>query len=106
MADGLSLVFLLRICYFWFFLTVGFFLGFSVDAFFWLRGSCIFYCSFQRPGAWCGFETWGFSPTVSTLLTMGCDGWKFVAAMTFAVTCYFCTYCFGLRPQLEIKFKI
>jgi len=37
------------------FLTVGFFLGFSVDAFFWLLVSCIFCCSLQRQGAWCGF---------------------------------------------------
>jgi len=34
-ADGLSLVLLLRIWVFLVFLTVGFFLGFSVDAFLW-----------------------------------------------------------------------
>jgi len=54
-ADGLPLGPLLRIWVFLVFLTVGFFLGFSVDAFFWLRVSCIFCCSFQHPGAWCGF---------------------------------------------------
>ena len=38
-ADGLSLGPLLRIWVLMVFLTVGFFLGFSVDAFFWLRVS-------------------------------------------------------------------
>ena len=41
-ADGLSQGPLLRIWVFLVFLTVGFFLGLSVDAFFWLRVSCIF----------------------------------------------------------------
>jgi len=50
-AAGLSLGPLLRIWVFLVFLTVGFFLGFSVEAFFWLRVSCIFCCNFQRPGA-------------------------------------------------------
>jgi len=36
---------------------------------------------------------------------MGSTGWKFVAAITIAVTCYFCTYYFTLRPQLETKLK-
>jgi len=50
-ADGLSLGLLLRIWVFLVFLTVGFYLGVSVDAFFWSRVSCRFCCSFQRPGA-------------------------------------------------------
>jgi len=105
-ADALSPVLLLRVWVFLVFLTVGFFLDFSVNAFFWSRVSCLFCYSFQCPGAWCGFYTMGFSPTVSTTSTTGWTGWKFVVAITFAVTCYFCTYSFGLRPQLEIKFKI
>jgi len=40
----------------------------------------------------------GVSPMVSTASTMGWTGWKFVAAITFAVTCYFVliTSAFGL----------
>ena len=105
MADGLSLVLLLRSQVFFVFLTVGFFLGFLVDVFLWFRVSCRFCCSVQRPGAGCGFWTSGF-PTVSTALTMGWTGWKFVPAISSTDACYFCTYCFGLRPQLETKFKI
>ena len=54
-ADALSLLLLLRICVFLVFLTVGFFLEFSVDACFWLRVSSIFCSSFQRLGPGCGF---------------------------------------------------
>jgi len=54
-VDGLSLVLLLRIWVFLVCLSVGFSLGFSVDAFFSLRVSSIFCCSFQRPGAWYWF---------------------------------------------------
>jgi len=82
-ADGLSLGALLRIWVFLVFLTVGFFLGFLLDAFFWLRVSCIFGCSFQRPGAWCRFWTRGFSSMVSTVLRMGWTEWQFVAAISF-----------------------
>jgi len=32
-------------------------------------------------------------------------GCKFVTAITITVTCYFCTYCLGLRPQLVTKLK-
>jgi len=53
-----------------------------------------------------GFRPGVFSPTVSTALKMGWTGWKFVAAISIADACYFCTYYFGLRPQLETKFKI
>jgi len=53
-----------------------------------------------------GFRLGVFCPTVSTTSTMGWTGWKFVAAISFADACYFCTYCFGLRPQLETKFKV
>jgi len=54
-----------------------------------------------------GFRLWGFfSHTVSTASTMGWTGGKFLVAITIAVTCYLCTYYFGLRPQLETKFKI
>jgi len=53
-----------------------------------------------------GFRPGGFAPTVSTASTMAWTGWKFVAAITFVVTCYFCTYCLSLQPQLETKFKI
>jgi len=45
-----------------------------------------------------------FSPTVSTASTMGWTGWRFVAALTIAVTCYFCTYC--LRPSASTRNKI
>jgi len=47
----------------------------------------------------------GFSPPVSTASTMGWTGSKFVADITIAVTHCFCTYRFGLGPQLETKFK-
>jgi len=50
-----------------------------------------------RPGV---FFSHGFHAS-----TMGWTGWKFVAAITIVVTCYFCTYYFGLRPQLETKLK-
>ena len=40
-----------------------------------------------------GFFSHGFHR-----LDDGLDGWKFVAAITIVVTCYFCTYCLGLRP--------
>jgi len=53
-----------------------------------------------------GFIPAVFSPTVSTTLTMGGTGWKFVPAICTPDACYFCTYCFPLRPQLETKFKI
>jgi len=48
-----------------------------------------------------GFRSGVVSPTVSTTSTIGWTGWKFGAAITIVVTCYFCTHCFGLRPQLE-----
>jgi len=53
-----------------------------------------------------GFRSGVFSPRVSTAVTMGWTGWKFVAAISFTAACYFCTYCFGLRPQLGTKFQI
>jgi len=53
-----------------------------------------------------GFRPGVFSPTVSTDSMTGWTGWKFVAAITIAVTCYFSSSCFGLRPQRETKFKI
>ena len=51
-----------------------------------------------------GFRPGVFSPTVSTASTMGWTGWKFVAAITIAVTCYFCTYCFGLSEKQNLKY--
>ena len=88
-ADGVSLGPLLRIWVFLIFLPVGFFLVFSVDDIFWLRVSCILCCSFQRPGAWCGFYTRCFSSTVSTASTMGWTGWKFVVAISFGMRAIF-----------------
>jgi len=61
---------------------------------------------FSAQGLGVGFRPGVFSPRVSTASTMGFTRRKFVAAITFTIISYFCTYCFGLRPQLEIKFKL
>jgi len=36
-----------------------------------------------------GFRPWVFSPTVSTALTIGWTGWKFVAAISFGMPAIF-----------------
>jgi len=46
------------------------------------------------------------SPTISTALTLGWTGWKFFAVIAFVASRYLWTNGFGLRPQLETKFKI
>jgi len=105
-AERLPLVLLLQIWVFLVFHTVVFLPGFTVDAFCWLRVSCLFFVVFSAQALGAGFRQGVFSPMVSTASMMGSTGWKFVAAKTIAVTCYFCTSCFVLRPQLETKFQI
>jgi len=92
--------------FFWFFSLLGFFLGFRYMLSFGCQFHVYFVVVFSARVLGAGFRPGVFTPTVSTALTMGWTGWKFVAAITIAVTCYFCTYYFGLRPQLETKFKI
>jgi len=65
---------------------------------------CVVVFSARALGA--SFRPGVFSPMVSTASTMCWTGWKFVAAITITVTCYFSTYYFSLRLQLETKFKI
>jgi len=60
---------------------------------------------FRAQALGAGFRPGAF-PTVSTAPMMGWTGWKFVAAISFADGCYFCTYWFGLRSRLETKLKI
>jgi len=93
-----------------------FFFGFSHRwVFSWVFGRCFpfgqeflvyFVVVFSAQALGAGFRPGGFSTRVSTALTMGWSGWKFVAAISIADACYFSTYCFGLQPQLETKYKI
>jgi len=103
-------------CFLWCFLYgFGVFCFFSLLGLFWVFGRCfllvasfiyIFVVVFSARALGAGFSPGVFSPTVSTASTMGWTGWKFVAALSIGDACYFCTYCFGRRPQLETKFII
>jgi len=52
----------------------------------------------------------GFRPGVFShgfhRLDDGLDWVEVCCGHIFQDACYFCTYCFGLRPQLETKFKV
>jgi len=105
-ADGLCLVPRLQIWVFSDFSPCGVCFGFSVDAFVWSQVLCIFLLLFSAPGRGVRVLHQGFFSHSSHRLDDGWTGWRFVAALSIADPCYFCTCCLGLRPQLETKFII
>ena len=97
---GFSLLGFLRVLVFLVLLTVGF--GFVLLVEFCLDYGTLYIllvAEYSSRALGAGFRS-GLCPTVSTTLTMGWTGQRFVAAISFANSCYFCNYSFALRPQL------